>query len=68
MPITRQDGEIHATPVAEAAASMGTLAEALALDQHVDSRRAVRLLGWQPLHGGFADEVDECFEAWKARS
>ena len=45
---------------------MGTLAECLALDQHVDSRKAVRLLGWQPLHGGFADEVEECYEAWKA--
>jgi len=58
--------EIRTTPVAEAAASMGTLAECLALDQHVDSRKAVRLLGWQPLHGGFADEVEECYETWKA--
>jgi nucleoside-diphosphate-sugar epimerase len=66
--VTGYTGEVRATPVAEAAASMGTLAEALALDQHVDSRKAVQLLGWQPLHGGFADEVDECFEAWKARS
>ena len=48
--------------------TMGTLAECLALDQHVDSRKAVRLLGWQPKHGGFADEVEECFEAWKAWS
>jgi nucleoside-diphosphate-sugar epimerase len=66
--VTGYTGAIRAVPVAEAAASMGTLAEALALDQHVDSRRAVQLLGWQPLHGGFVDEVDECFEAWKAWS
>jgi nucleoside-diphosphate-sugar epimerase len=64
--VTGYGGEIRTTPVAEASASMGTLAECLALDQHVDSRKAVQLLGWHPSHGGFADEVEECFEAWKA--
>ena len=64
--VTGYGGEIRTTAVAEASASMGTLAECLALDQHVDSRKAVQLLGWQPRHGGFADEVEECFEAWKA--
>ena len=64
--ITGYGGEVATTPVAEAAASMGTLAECLALDQHVDSRKAVQLLGWQPRHGAFADEVAECYEAWKA--
>jgi nucleoside-diphosphate-sugar epimerase len=63
--VTGYTGGVRTTPVAEAAASMGTLAECLALDQHVDSRKASRLLGWQPLHGGFADEVEECYEAWK---
>jgi nucleoside-diphosphate-sugar epimerase len=66
--VTGYAGGIRTTPVAEAAASMGTLAECLALDQHVDSRKAVGLLGWQPRHGGFADEVEECHEAWKAWS
>lgn len=64
--VTGYRGEIAATPVADAARTMGTLAECLALDQHVDSRKAVRLLGWQPRHGGFVDEVEECFEGWKA--
>ncbi len=64
--VTGYAGEIRTNSVADAARSMGTLAECLALDQHVDSRKAVRLLGWQPRHGGFVDEVDECFEAWKA--
>ena len=64
--VTGYAGEIQTTPVADAARSLGTLAECLALDQHVDSRKAVRLLGWQPRHGGFVDEVEECFEAWKA--
>ncbi len=64
--VTGYAGEIRTNPVADAARSMGTLAECLALDQHVDSRKAVRSLGWQPRHGGFVDEIEECFEAWKA--
>jgi hypothetical protein len=46
---------------------MGDLADALALSQHVDSGKAVRLLGWQPRHGGFLDEVEVFYRAWKAR-
>lgn len=53
-------------PVAEAARTMGDLAECLALDQHVDGRKAVRILGWHPRHGGFVDGVAAYFEAWKA--
>jgi hypothetical protein len=26
----------------------------------------VRLLGWQPRHGGFLDEVEVLYRAWKA--
>jgi nucleoside-diphosphate-sugar epimerase len=63
---TGYTGKIDAVPITEVAKAMGTLAECLALDQHVDARKAVRLLGWQPRHGGFADEVAECFEAWRA--
>jgi nucleoside-diphosphate-sugar epimerase len=59
-------GRIQFVPVAEAAKSMGDFAECLALDQHADARKAVRLLGWQPKHGGFVDEVDACFMAWQA--
>jgi hypothetical protein len=32
----------------------------------VDSRKAVRRLGWQPKFGGFLDGVTTYFEAWKA--
>ncbi len=46
---------------------MGDFADALALNQHVDSGKAVRLLGWQPRHGGFLDEVEVFYRAWKAR-
>lgn len=42
------------------------LMQAMALDQHVDSRKAVRLLGWQPRHGGFVDDVEKYYLAWKA--
>jgi nucleoside-diphosphate-sugar epimerase len=63
---TGYQGETHFVPVAEAAAKMGHFAECLALDQHVDARKAVRLLGWQPRHGGFVDEAQTCFLSWQA--
>lgn len=61
-------GQPKYVPVAEAAKTLGTFAECLALDQHVDSSKAVRVLGWQPRHGGFADQATEYFGAWKARN
>jgi len=60
-------GEIGPLPLAEARKTMGDFADALALSQHVDSGKAVRLLGWQPRHGGFLDEVEVFYRAWKAR-
>ena len=60
-------GEIPLLPLAEARKTMGDFADALALNQHVDSGKAVRLLGWQPRHGGFLDEVEVLYRAWKAR-
>jgi nucleoside-diphosphate-sugar epimerase len=63
--ITNYAGKISYTPVPEAAQKLGTLAECLALDQHVDSRKAVRLLGWQPRHGGFIDGIEAYYGAWK---
>lgn len=59
-------GEIEFIPVAEAAKTMGDFAECLALDQHMDARKAVRLLGWQPKHGGFVGGVETYFMSWKA--
>jgi len=58
--------EISPLPLAEARKTMGDFADALALSQHVDSGKAVRLLGWQPRHGGFLDEVEVLYRAWKA--
>jgi nucleoside-diphosphate-sugar epimerase len=64
--VTGYSGHIASVPLSEASKSLGTLAECLALDQHVDARKAVRRLGWEPRHGGFVDEVEACYEAWKA--
>lgn len=64
--VTGYTGKMQFVPVAEAAKGMGDFAECLALDQHVDARKAVRLLGWQPKHGGFVDDVETYFTSWKA--
>lgn len=60
------NGRVESIPVAEAVAILGPMAEALAFDQHVDSSKAARLLGWQPRHAGFVDEVDRLYLAWRA--
>lgn len=62
------EGEIRFVSVAEAAENLGPMAEALALDQRVDGRKAVRQLGWQPFHTGFVDEVETYYAAWRAAS
>ncbi len=59
-------GPIEPMPISTANQTFGLFAECLALDQHVDSRKAVRMLGWQPRHGGFVDNVETYFAAWKA--
>ncbi len=59
-------GKVRHLSEKEAAKSYGFLAKGLALDQHVDSSKAVRLLGWTPRHGGFADGAEKYFAAWKA--
>jgi nucleoside-diphosphate-sugar epimerase len=41
------------------------MAACLAMTQHVDSSKAVRLLGWQPRHGGFVDGVERYYLGWK---
>lgn len=54
--------------VAVAAGELGSFAECLALDQHIDSSKAARLLGWQPRHGGFSDQAAAYYRAWRARN
>lgn len=60
------EGKVATTTAAEAAREFGPMAECLALDQHVDSSKAVRLLGWQPRHAGFVDGVERYHAAWSA--
>ena len=59
-------GEVATTPLAEASAALGRVAECLALSQHVDSSKAARRLGWQPRHAGFVDEIERLHAAWSA--
>ena len=59
-------GDIDYQPLDDALKQMGPMAQALALDQHVDARKAVRLLDWQPKFGGFVDDVETFYKAWKA--
>jgi len=59
-------GRTASIAVAEFARHAGPSAECFAYDQHVDSTKAVRLLGWQPRHGGFADGAATYFAAWRA--
>lgn len=61
----RSKAKFRHLPLVEAQQSMGDFAECLALDQHVDARKAVRLLGWQPRHGGFVDGAETYYQAWK---
>jgi nucleoside-diphosphate-sugar epimerase len=58
--------QLEFIPVDKAAQDMGALAEALALDQVVDTTKARRVLGWHPKHQGFIAEVDTYFQAWQA--
>jgi nucleoside-diphosphate-sugar epimerase len=59
-------GAVTSVSVEEAARGLGPTAECLTYDQHLDSRKAVRLLGWQPRHGGFVDGVATYFASWRA--
>lgn len=59
-------GEIRWIPLEEARKATGDFASALAFDQHVDSRKAVARLGWQPSHGGFEDGGATYYASWKA--
>jgi nucleoside-diphosphate-sugar epimerase len=59
-------GRIDYIPLDEAVKSMGPYAECLALDQHVDRSKALRLLYWTPRHESFVDGIETYFASWKA--
>lgn len=58
--------QLEFIPVDKAKQQMGSMAEALAIDQIVDNSKARRLLDWRPKHEGFIPEVDTYYRAWKA--
>lgn len=64
--VTGYAGQIQFVPVGEASQTLDGFAECLTLDQLVDSGKAGRLLGWQPKHRGFIDEVETYLQSWKA--
>lgn len=59
-------GKVQIISPTEARAVSGSLVDGMLLNQHVDSSKAVRYLGWQPRHAGFVDGAPLYFEAWKA--
>ncbi len=59
-------GTLNLTSLRAATEQLGPLAEALALDQHVSSEKARRLLGWRPRHAGFVEEATTYYAAWRA--
>ncbi len=61
-------GRIKRVSVDEAQRTLGPIAHGLVMNEHVDSSKATRLLGWQPRHGGFVDAADRYHAAWKAHS
>jgi nucleoside-diphosphate-sugar epimerase len=58
--------DVERVPLDEATKQFGAFAQCLALSQHVDSRKAAALLGWQPRHGGFVDGAARYHAAWRA--
>lgn len=57
---------VTTTSVRDAAKTLGAMAECFAFNQHIDSAKADRMLGWQPRHGGFVDGALRYYRAWKA--
>ena len=57
------EGRVEHVPVEQAVAAMGPFATCLALNQHVDSWKAVHRLGWTPRHGGFVDAAPRLYSA-----
>ncbi len=61
-----KDGKVVELDAAAAEKRYGGMVQGLALDQHVDSSKAVRRLGWNPRFGGFCDDAPRYFAAWMA--
>jgi nucleoside-diphosphate-sugar epimerase len=58
-------GAVRTLPVEDARKTMGPMADALAMDQHVASTRA-SAVGWVPVHRGVVEEADRMFKEWRS--
>ncbi len=58
--------KVTTIPVNEAEKTIGPTAVCLTFDQHVDSSKARKMLGWQARHSGFIAGVECYYAAWKA--
>ena len=61
-----KEGNVAELDAKEAEKRYGGMALGLALDQHVDSSKALRRLGWNPRFGGFCDDPQRYHDAWMA--
>ena len=59
-------GKVQSLTQEEGRARYGPMSQCLAFDQHVDSGKAQRLLGWRPRHQGFVDGAVRYHRAWQA--
>ena len=59
-------GAVKPIPLPEAEKLYGGMAHGLAMDQHIDSSKAMKFLGWNPRFNGFHAEADRFFASWKA--
>ncbi len=63
--VPKAAGKVKKLSTAEAEKAYGNMLKGLVLDQHVDSSKAARLLGWQPRFGGFAEDAPRYYAAWR---
>jgi nucleoside-diphosphate-sugar epimerase len=59
-------GAVKSLSLPEAEKLYGPMAHGLAMDQHIDSSKAHKFLGWSPHFNGFPAEADRFFASWKA--
>jgi nucleoside-diphosphate-sugar epimerase len=62
-----QSGATRGVPLGEAREKMGPFADALVLDQLIESERMAEL-GWRPLRPSFLAEAKNAFREWKSFS
>lgn len=60
-----KNAELSVRPLAEARASMGAFADALAIDQHIASGSTRSRLGWKP-QKTFVESVEEQWKEWRS--